>query len=90
MCANTMTEKIPNARRDCQCHLFFTENPTRTLLELNPVLQSKKPVTRQGYMPGVTQIFFQDGTAIIFKIHEIFFVLFAIDAGKMGIRSRIK
>jgi len=69
---------------------FSVTNPTRNLLELNPVLQSKKPATRQDYTPGVSQIFFQGGTKIIFKSHEVFLVLLAIDAGKMDIRSRIK
>jgi hypothetical protein len=70
--------------------IFFTTNPTRTLLELNPVLQSKKPATSQGYMPCVTLILFQNSTAIITKSHEMFFVLFAIDVGKMSIRNKIK
>jgi hypothetical protein len=41
-------------------------------------------------MPGVTQIFFQGGTAIIFKSHEMFFTLFATVVCKMGIRRKIK
>jgi hypothetical protein len=66
---------------------LFHHKSHKTLLELNPVLQSKKP----GHTPGVTLIFFfQNSTAIISKSHEMFFVLFAIDVGKMSIRRKIK
>jgi hypothetical protein len=49
-----------------------------------------KPATRQSYTPGVTQIFFPGGTEIIFKSHEMYFVLFAVDVRKVRIRSKMK
>ena len=69
---------------------FFTTSPTRTVLELNPVLQSKKPATGQGNMTGVTQISFQGDMAIIFNNHGMFFVLFASDVGELGILTQNK